>query len=227
MLSMVRGVDAERIQQTLASIGGAQAQVEALARFQAKHAIKSVVLNDAQFKGGRAARAIAGDVARFLGVPEHAALHYVTTKHRANGFTAASFDHVVVKRPAKAKRVPGEGARAKQAVADAVAARHNDDSPAWSVTAAFRAMDRDIDSVITTWVHEIGHQVHFYAGAPDVPAGYPRLTTVADLTMYEWHAEHFAAWVFNREALADWSLEVAAYMDDLIERAIKSRVKKR
>lgn len=76
---------------------------------------------------------------------------------------------------------------------------------------------------IITWVHEMGHQVHFRAGTPDMPKWMinKRLTQYSYTNHKEFHAEHFAAWVLNREAMLEWNPDLVKYFDDMMEKVLK------
>ena len=75
-------------------------------------------------------------------------------------------------------------------------------------------------------MHEIGHQVHLSAGAPQPPTK-KRLTEYSKEDEYAYHAEHFIAWLFNRNALEDFDLKVVQHFDELIETATTNEKKKR
>ncbi|MNN96577.1 hypothetical protein D3C81_2155950 [compost metagenome] len=70
---------------------------------------------------------------------------------------------------------------------------------------------------VITWLHELGHQLHYAAGMPSAPTT-ACLTQYARTNDFEWHAEHFAAWLLNRKALAEWNGSVAEYFDRMVEK---------
>jgi hypothetical protein len=72
-----------------------------------------------------------------------------------------------------------------------------------------------------TWAHEMGHQIHYHAGTPKIPAGVKRITQNAATSDNEWFAEHFAAWLVDREALFSLDPVAARFIDDVVDAASK------
>lgn len=96
----------------------------------------------------------------------------------------------------------------------------------WNLRAALDQLTGGKRSgVAATFIHELGHQVHYWAGAPLRPSGMRELTVYSGENHKEWHAEHFAAWLFNRAALERWDQNVTQYFDNLVERATTSTTK--
>ena len=92
------------------------------------------------------------------------------------------------------------------------------------------------ESDVITYLHEIGHQVHYWGATDrgvntimDVIAVAGRkniiLTRYGTKNANEYHAELFAVWATNRKALALYNPKLVEYMDDLVARAIKNTKK--
>ena len=88
---------------------------------------------------------------------------------------------------------------------------------------------------ITTMLHELGHQVHFWAtsdGSYSTKASalFPK-TGMTMLTKYgqtndkEFHAELFNAYALNKNALLKFNPALVTYMEGLLDKAIKSTKK--
>ena len=89
---------------------------------------------------------------------------------------------------------------------------------------------------ITTMLHELGHQVHFWAttdnGAystrafPEFPkTGMTMLTKYGQTNDKEFHAELFNAYALNKNALQKFNPALVTYMEGLLDKAIKSTKK--
>jgi len=116
----------------------------------------------------------------------------------------------------------------------------------WSISSGVEAGTEE--QVMFTMLHELGHQVHYYAYNADIG----QINSVMDafkfmndankaanrvinknmiLTKYgtknkhEYHAELFTAYATNRKALEEFNKGLVEYMDDLMEKAIKSKMK--
>ena len=96
----------------------------------------------------------------------------------------------------------------------------------WTISHAYR-LRTGKESLISVLLHELSHQVHYWAGAPQKPPGVGSLTKYGETNHLEWHAEHLAAWLINRDALHAWSPAAAEHLDNMMERAITSAGKSR
>ena len=223
--STVGDFKSDEVMNALRAVPEASAQVEKLEAFLGAHSQKALIIKQLEMGANERSRALAPQVAAFLGKDQNTAawLYRTRSPARINGFTAPAYEHVVV----KAKN----GARADQANPDALAATvtaaiagATENRLAFSISTLYR-MATGNHHPLTTLVHELGHQVHYWGGKPAKPGRLPALTEYATGNMLEWHAEHFAAWVFNRAALAAWQPEIAAHIDSVVEAAINSRKK--
>jgi len=142
-----------------------------------------------------------------------------------NGFTSSAYNHVVVKNKvtSNVKNHAEIASNMQKLVADY--AKLPADNMPWSLSDGMqRIYKSEAGAMSTTLLHELGHQVHYYAGSPQFPKvlNNSRLTKYSLSNSAESHAEHFAAWAINRTALASKSQELAEYFDDLMEKALKS-----
>ena len=222
VFSTVSGIDQEGIENKLASIPGAEAEVNALAAFLHKYKTKTLVLKQNEISRSRAAMKIAPAVGKFVGPPwdKSPTMAFISWHPRkTNGFTHKRYNHVVVK--ARAADSMGKAKPENLPVAIEKAIESNKaDNRYWSVTASVQRIDQGTTAMLSTFTHEMGHQVHFKAGMPPIPPGFPALTLYSSSNPAEWHAEHFAAWVFNRKALMSWNEDVVKYFDELVAKVL-------
>ena len=234
VFSTVKGVTADGIEEALRASSN-KAQVECLEAFMDAADVKSIVVKSSEMvPRSEASLRIKDDVVSYLGA-EYArfgANNYVSKNHKTvGGFTADVINHVVIKSSAGARmrRALKESGILKDAVARAcIKHRSEDASLSWTISSESSEVTGAVTEhqLMGTWVHEIGHQVHFYAGSPERPPGAKELTEYSKYNKYEYHAEHFAAWFFNREAFSVFDPEAAKYFDDLVERAIEGAKRK-
>ena len=81
---------------------------------------------------------------------------------------------------------------------------------------------RSGNQVFTTTMHELGHQIHYYANSTgSLKKAIPDkiLTRYANYNDQEFHAELFTAYSINRKALNKIYPDLVKYMDDLIDEA--------
>lgn len=226
--STCKHVTQDGLQQILTQIPGAAAQVEQLGRFMEAHPIKTMILKQSDQGTGRNADKLAPAIGDFLGLSDYEArrAYYNPGAKRSNGWTRLNAEYVVVKAKASDK-LSNIDTGLMSAAVEAASAAHSVGNNArfWSMRAAYDALVGETHpGLANTWIHEIGHQVHAWAGLPQSPY-IKGLTQYGDYNDKEWHAEHFTAWLMNRTALAQWDENVALYFDNLIETAINSNRK--
>lgn len=212
---------------------------------------KTLVLKQAQMgRNSKSARAIKDDVAEYLlsGDKDTAMYHelltglqsqqysknayapfFYTSKRatRTNGFTSSAWNHVVVKENTKAtyKDPVGTAERIREAITKVARSNAGKSDQPWSFSHIIRnEFDDQSAQMASTMIHELGHQVHYFAGFPEWPAhlNNARMTQYGAFNTAESHAEMFVAWVFNRQELFRRSPEAARYMDEMFERAMAS-----
>lgn len=244
VFSTAKGVTGEALADVLGRIPEGQPQVARLAAFLEAHPVKTLFLKQTEMSTGKTAGKLAPSIGRFLSgdtvgdLDEFTAQlryrrQYTTSRAgRTNGFTMKNADHVVVKVKATDKLAtvdPAELAEVVERVAAGASARerlisNQGRAMPWSIRSALDDMTGGKrPGLLVTWAHEIGHQVHFWGGGRGLRND--SLTQYSRTNNYEWHAEHFVAWLFNRRALAAWRPEVAEYFDELIERATAATAK--
>ena len=220
----------------LATIPNAGSQIEKVATFVKDKNIKTVFVkaNEMSIKG-QSSRRIKEDVIDFLkagrsteGAKEvmMSGLYNFSTRgsSRCNGFTSSSFEHIVVKAKTGAnfsrKGIESIGVDMKTKISEALAT--SDVSKAWSFSSVQDTVEAQM---LTTTMHELGHQVHYYAGRPAKPDFIKTLTKYSGTNAEEFHAETFVAWAMDRENLAKIDPAIAVYFDDLMDKALKNNVK--
>lgn len=224
VFSTVKKLNQTAIADSLQKIPGAEKQVAKVAEFLNAHNTKSLILKQSEMGRGKASIAIEKDVGEFLGkdAPSYVPYAYTTRRpSRVGGFTSQAWNHIVVKAKASDRLDKLNPADMKQSVELATSGAQSSMPSEWSISSAMDTItDKQHPSVVPTWLHELGHQVHYKAGLPAKPASAPQLTVYSMTNDREWHAEHFAAWVLNRKALAQWHPETAEYFDNLLDKAI-------
>lgn len=226
VFSTAKGVTQEGVEDVLSRVPGIQGRLGRIQEAMERRPVKALFVKASEMSAGnKAAKAIEGEVEKFLGDdwPAWSRLAYTTSRaSRTNGFTFTQGQHVVTKVKAATRLSKANPEHLAAGVREAIALERTG-RPLWSVRASVDSIaDVEDTGPIATFVHELGHQIHFAAGTPRRPVGAPRLTIYGNSNDYEWHADHFAAWLLNRDALAEWSPQVAEYFDDLVETAIKN-----
>jgi len=204
-----------------------------LMEFNVSKPQKILGITSRQMTRGKTARLLAKSIFDFLNLDE--ASHWsslgtftTTGAKNTNGFTSVSFEHVVVKIKPTTSFKKFKAAEMTKGVEDTIFARQNANNMPWTITDTVRVQGgSEAAQNISTIVHELGHQVHFWAGSPTPPSYLAdiAITKYSTTNAFEFHAEHFAMWYWNRKALAEYSEQLAEYFDDLVEKAIKARQK--
>jgi hypothetical protein len=223
--STVAGVDEDGLLEALRRMDHARAEVSMLARFLEREPVRTLAVRPVQMAGGQQSSALADEVAGFIGrSPLEAYFAYVDPQWRiSNGWSTPAFGTVTLKvRPSA--RLERLEPRALAETVERAVERARAQRAGWSLRELFDERYAPAQpGLLVTWLHEVAHFVHQAARAPAVPRGLPSLTRYATRDAIEWHAEHVAAWVLNRPALAVWDSAVAAYIEELLERAINAR----
>jgi len=222
--SSVKNANVHTLNDKLTEFKTAAPQLKLLSEFISKHDIKTLFVKTSEMKPrSKAARRISSDVVAYLpdGLRKYGYNNYCH-EDSPNGWTASSLDHITVKLTSSANFKKVDINELINAVE--VATLVGKDNISYTLSAIVRQYGKSGDNggAIITWLHEMGHQVHFKAGGPLPPVNRDiSLTRYGSDKDVEWFAEHFAAWVLNRQALADWNNEIAVYFDNLIEEALK------
>jgi len=220
-LSTLSGVGASEINQVLRGLDQAKDQLNKLSEFAKEKGIKTLFLKQSELgANNKAASAVVGKVNEYLGSTLGLYNYGHRRASRTNGFTSASFNHVVVKAATKHRIKKDNIDNIVQDINNAVASVI-ESGEAWSVSSSTTL---DAAQLIITWAHEIGHQVHYWAGSPKAPSKAVKLTQYSHQNNYEYHAEHFVLWLLARDKL---DKKTANYFDELIDSAIKGKIKKR
>ncbi|MGN5173331.1 phage head morphogenesis protein [Aeromonas veronii] len=237
--SSVKGVTAQGLSDLLAELPAPQR--EPLAAFLKAHPVKTLFIKQAEMGKGAAGLKVAPAIAEYLGHDAYSirSLYYHRTAARTNGFTSKSWDHLVIKVKA-ADTIKAVDMQAVQAAAGEViaSAKENRGPREWwskgsrgealrrhfSVSACVGGRLGESAQRISTWLHELGHQVHFWAGEPDV-TGLGLLTQYAGTNGREAAAEAFAAWMLARETMVAHYPELANAVQAMIEQAAKAATK--
>ncbi len=226
-LSTVPGVNVHGLNKALEQMldTSSKAQVEQLGEFLAKRDIKTVFIKQSQMSSKNiAAKKAVSEIEDYIGkhpVYRTIDLFTINQASRVHGFTSRAFDHVVIKASESAPISKSIINEVRQTVALAIDLTRQGHKP-FTFTELLRKYGDGGESsaLLSTWIHEIGHQVHYKAGRPLKPRGLGTMTKYANENDYEWHAELFSAWLLNRKALAEWNNDIAEYFDKLMQKAI-------
>lgn len=216
------GVTMARLQEILAEIPGAAAQVRLFNGFLKKHKTGSVFALESHTmsSGYHHIRAGVREYIKTLppahraGFSLEAVVKHVAHNSPAGGYTADAFNFVVIRlRKDAGKLAQASGKELAEGVKDALRRwKDNTRSNVFTFGSKIQLETRHVQN----WLHEMGHQIHFRAGSPSIPAHLPRVSRYSATDSKEWFAEHFSAWVMNRAALLKEMPEVVKYIDDLV-----------
>ncbi|MCG6213439.1 F protein [Vibrio furnissii] len=215
--STVRGINAQSMSDVLSTLGNDS--VGELQDFLRQHGTKTLVLKAGELNGSKKARAIENEVEAYLeSGSQMPVINYFTRNvNRTNGFTAKSWNHVVV----KAKSTDNLKHVAVADIAMAIGEAIGGDERLWSFSSAVRAGQKNASAVLVTWVHEMGHQVYYKAGRPAISDAFymSAATHYAMTNADEWFAEHFVAWLFTPDTLRALQPAVFDFMANTINQA--------
>lgn len=225
--STVKGVTVHSLNNKLAEFKTAKPQFDLLGQFLTKHEVKTLFVKASEMvPRSKASRKINDAVMNYL--PESVKKYgYNNYTYRAkssampNGWTATELNHIVVKLESNANFNKVNVSELINVVELAILQGKENIPRTLSSIIRHWGESGHHGGAMITWLHELGHQVHFKAGLPKPP-----INRSISLTRYgsdldvEWHAEHFAAWMLNREALARWNNNVAIYFDELMKKAL-------
>ena len=198
-------------------------QVALLSEFIKRFDIKSLFLKQAEMgfnnSGAKAIEQATKDYIK--GNYFHPRQYYTSKDYRKSwGFTSKSYDNVNIKVASSInfKNVEVNELRQAVALAGLLSGRQQ---AVFTLSSLVRekCLAANHGGTLVTWLHEIGHQLHYKSGSPQVPLQ-AFITRYARKDHFEWHAEHFTAWVLNRKALAEFNTEIAEYFDKLVETVV-------
>ena len=70
-----------------------------------------------------------------------------------------------------------------------------------------------------TYLHELGHKVHFWAGTTPKAFGTKSVTRYSQVSDKEYVAEHFALWVLDEKTFREFDPKGADFIEDVIKKA--------
>jgi len=147
----------------------------------------------------------------------------------ANGFTYPNGNFVVVQADLDAdpSKPWKPDAKSMKGIADGMYrdAEKRGKAKGWSASSA-EDEDSDISDAtrnFVTYMHELGHQVHYAAGLPAKPGDAKNLTRYSEKNDNEYFAEHFAAWMIDADRFARYDPVGAAFIEDTVNRAMMAK----
>ena len=144
----------------------------------------------------------------------------------ANGFTYPNGTFVVVH--ADLDPDPSKGwkpdAKSMSLIADGMYrdAEKTGKAKGWSASSAKGEASAATRNFVT-YMHELGHQVHYAAGLPVKPKDAKNLTRYSEKNDNEYFAEHFAAWMIDADRFARYDPVGAAFIEDTVNRAMMAK----
>lgn len=226
--STAKGVNAQALSDLLSQLPAAQKAP--IAEFLTAHKSKTLFIKQPEMGNTAAGAKIAEAVGDYLGkdAAEARRCYYNRRASASNGFTAKSWDHVVVKVKASDKLKGVDITLVQQAATEVVRDMQNATGPLsgkhWSVSANVEMIAGESAKRLATWLHELGHQIHFYAGSPDLSA-FGAVSKYGATNKLETFAEWFAAWALAAEEVVRFNPELSASINEIIRQAIKSERK--
>jgi hypothetical protein len=237
VFSTVKGVTGQGIDGVLQRLSttAAAPQIEKLANFLDKYQTKTVVVNKAQMGRGKSSVTIAPDVAEYLGVDHLLRARSMFTspsRHKPEGFTSRNWEHVVVKAASTHNLKNIDVAQLISGVKKIMHDGANNTGP-WDWKPGYKrwhafaqATDNtmsDNNSRFLTWLHEIGHQVHYKSGLAQRPTQ-EFLTAYGNTNQLEWFAEHFGVYILARDELVKVWPETTKWFDTIMEQVLNDTI---
>lgn len=230
-MSSMKNISVDDLEESLKAVPGADRQLQKLQQFTEAKGVKTLVIRQSEMGArNKASLTVREKVLGYLDENQRQYGHYnytIRSPAKTGGFTNVSFNHIVVKGNAKINFKKADyqaiGNELSESVEKAALLRKAGDDPELWALAYGGSKEAEL---IATWVHEMGHQLHYWAGSPRPPTS-KRLTRYSKTNHYEYHAEHFSAWLFNREALERFDPEAAKHFDELLEKAIEGKQRSR
>lgn len=231
-------VTMSKIQSVLAGIPGAQKQVKFLNQFLGKYQTGSVfglkkhTMRNTYRKEGLHTKFKKYSDDLGVNAPDGGPLRNgVWSGGKAKGFTAQYYNFVVVRVPGIFKNFssidPKGFAQAVKKTIEGGLAQSSYLNRPWTysddvmrILSSRQAAGKNATQFFT-WVHEMGHQIHYRSGA-----GNPPVALTESLTRYgaknnrEFFAEHFVPWLIDRKALMKAKPKIAKWIDEMVDRAI-------
>ena len=228
------------IESVLSRMEGAEVQANALASFISNKKIGTIFGLQSSFTRSGFAKYKSQyiDFDKTLGQPAKPSVFQGTARlapyggvARAKGFTSEYTNYVAVKaksgfddfssvKPAKLKEAVSVAASKRDM--PRFSPRDKNGTQAWTFSNVAEDMSKELGESaqpFITWLHEMGHQVHFHAGRPVPPGSLKRVTTYSRTNDEEWFAEHFAMWMIDRDALAAVDQAAAEFIDEAMRAA--------
>lgn len=225
--STVPGVNVHRLNEKLQELMQTPSapEVAQLSAFVEKHDVKTLFIKQAEMNPKAiAATKILADVKSYVGpLPGYHPMNLMTTTGylNADGFTSSLFNHVVIKTNTDMALSRALIDELRESVDVAILLKQSE-KPAFTLSDLLKrsASHGQDAAVLTNWLHEMGHQVHYKAGLPNSRL-YDWITTYGQTNSKEWHAELFVMWVLNRKALKSWNKDIALYFDNLMKQVLQ------
>lgn len=221
-----KGVDIHGLNKVINKLGETQPQIAKVGEFVTRYDMKTLFLKPTDMvRGSKKLGPLREPIANYLNVPISIVDRFWPVQssmaRRANGYTANAWQHVVIKAKTGVTLDKIATVADLTGAVEAAILAGKQGMKQWSFSHIVRKYtdSGDHGGTIVTWLHEMGHQVQFQAMrlGIDTPGLNTAITTYSEQDIWEWHAEHFAAWAINREVLAESYPDIATYFDDLMD----------
>jgi hypothetical protein len=237
--STAKQINAQTLSDLLAQLPTEQR--EPLSRFLAKHPTKTLFIKQTEMSVGKGSLKVASQIAEYLGKEAASVRNYYCHRRPkgVNGFTSKNWDHLVVRVKASDSFKGVDIQSVQQAARQVVRAAKENSGPRsiyprgisgeqlkryWSVSANVGEQVGESAQRLSTWLHELGHQIHYYAGVPDI-SQFGAVSQYGMTNKLECFAEWFAAWAFARDEVLLFNPALAARIEAIIAEAIQSEGK--
>ncbi|WP_102798735.1 phage minor head protein [Bowmanella denitrificans] len=224
--STVKGMDIHGLNRILAEIATKRPELEQVSAFVKRYQIKTLILKPTEIStSSKRIKDLVAPIADYLQVDGYKALRSwpvsPSVARKAGGYTAHAWHHLVIKAKSNLRLSNVTNVDELINAVEAGIVAHANGAPMWTFSSIVRNFgdSGEAGSSVLTWLHELGHQVHFRVIDKGYNArGLPTtLTRYAGQDVWEWHAEHFVAWALNRPKLVEHHPDIAEYFDNIMK----------
>lgn len=225
--STVKGANINGLNRVLESMAKKRPELNLVAKVIQDNDLKTLFLKPSELpRRNKNIETLRQPITDYLGVPASQAERNwpvpSNMARQAGGYTANAWKHVVIKTKTGLSFAKIKNTDELLNAAEAAIAMHKAGKPAWTVSTIVGKYAESTfhGEAIVTWLHEMGHQMHFLAlkKGIDTPGLPTVITRYGGQDTWEWHAEHFVLWALSRKLLFETHPDIAEYFDNMMEK---------